>query len=88
MYTYRVLNNLDYDNLEANGKIIAKKSFSSNNTILEALKTVGGHIQNGSKNDYPWISTSTSFTTVVEHYAVPYNGIKQRPLVAKINVSK
>lgn len=87
MYTYRVLNKYDYENIENKNKIIAKSAFTSDETILDALKVVGQHLQNGSKKDFPWISTSTSFTTVMEHYAVPYsndetNIHKQRDLVA------
>lgn len=87
MYTYRVLNKYDYENIKNKKKIIAKDAFTCNQTIFDALKVVGKHLQNGSKKDFPWISTSTSFTTVMEHYAVPYlngdtNSYKQRDLVA------
>ena len=88
--TYRILNYLDYKNLEENENIIAKNPRNNNEPIIEALKNVGPHVQNGNIKESEWISTSASITTVIEHYAVPHNdNIKERPLLAIIrNLSK
>ena len=81
--TYRMLNFLDYKNLEENGKIIAKKPKDKNKIIKEALMNAGPHIQNGNIKESEWISTSSSITTVIEHYAAPHDdNIKERPLLA------
>ena len=83
MYTYRVLNKKEVD-ISSNG-IKAKAQLGSDCSIIDALMQVSRHIQTGTGKESAWISTSTSLTKVLEHYAIPYEVGEKRTSVAVIN---
>ena len=86
MLSYRVLNSYDCRNYNENGTFESKNKMSRQRKIIDALKIINSHLQNGSKKPTPWLSTSISLTTAMELYAIPFSEYNcHRPSVAVLN---
>lgn len=76
MFVFRVLNDeIDKDVL--NKGINAKVRIPGGEQVLEALRLVNRHIQNGSEKDTCWISVSKNFLSDVEIYNMPIKGFNE-----------